>query len=106
MEESPQALLGPIQANPEKPPGPGVDLVDQRQVAMPPLPLDLVDTQRLDPLKRAAPQTPLDGELHRAVDRFPGGMERRCYLKPRQPLGPPGQEPAVGRGQLTLAVAP
>ena len=37
---------------------------------------------------------------------LPTRSKRASNLQPRNPLGPTGKEPAIGRGQLVLAVAP
>src|SRR5512135_3568936 len=105
-EEPPQAVLGPVQGDPEQPPGPGVDLVDQRQVAVPPLPLDLVDAQGLDPGQRAVRQPPGHRVVDRAVHGVPGGMEDHRDLLPREPLGPTREGPAISRGLPAFAVTP
>src|SRR3954447_1989851 len=51
-------------------------------------------------------QAPLDGVSHRPADAIPGGPEDRPDLAPTQAPGPTRQEPAIGRRQLILAIAP
>jgi hypothetical protein len=60
----------------------------------------------LDPGHRPPPQAPGHGVVDRAVHGLPGGMERHRDLPPREPLGPTGEEPTVGRGQRTFPITP
>ena len=105
-KEPEQGLDGPVLADPQQPPVAGVDLVDQGEVAVPAVPLNLIDAEGGDiaqVLMRAAPG---HGHGHRVVDVGPAGVEDLGHRGPTQALGPPGQEPGVGGGELLLARRP
>ena len=84
-----------------------VDLIDQRQVALPAAARELVDGRwprcwsgrgARGPSRRPCTRCPMDGVPRRG--------KRRGHLLPRQALGPPGKEPSVGIGQSVLAGGP
>ncbi len=50
-------------ANPKEPFASGIDLVNQRQVLVPQLPLHFVDTNRFDALQVAVLQSPGQNEM-------------------------------------------
>src|SRR5262249_37169702 len=106
LEEAAQAVLGSIEPDVEQTLGSRIDLINHGQILVPASPLDLIDAKSLDPAQFAAFQAPRPGVLDRAVDGFPGGMERRGDLLPREPLGPASQEPAIGDGERALAITP
>ena len=83
-----------------------VDLIDQRQVALPAATRELVDADGLDVREVAVREAPVDRHAHGPIDGVPGRGERRGDLLPRQALGPPGEEPGVGVGQSVLAGGP
>ena len=83
-----------------------VDLIDQRQVALPAAAGELVDADGLDVREVAVREAPVDRHAHGPIDGVPGRGERRGDLLPRQTLGPPGEEPGVGVGQSVLAGGP
>ena len=83
-----------------------VDLIDQRQVALPAAARELVDADGLDVGEVAVREAPVDGHAHGPMDGVPGGGERGGDLLPGQALGPPGEEPGVGVGQSMLAGGP
>src|SRR5262249_52420520 len=105
-EEAAQAVLSPIEGDVKQALRAGIDLVNDGPIAVAALPLDLIDADGLDPAQFAVFQAPRHGVLDRAVDGLPGGVECRGDLLPRQPLGPTGQEPAIGDGQWTRAITP
>ena len=83
-----------------------VDLIDERQVALPAAARELVDADGLDVREVAVREAPVDRHAHGPIDGIPGRGERRGDLLPRQALGPPGEEPGVGVGQSVLAGGP
>ena len=83
-----------------------VDLIDQRQVALPAAARELVDADGLDVREVAVREAPVDGHAHGPIDGVPGRGERRGDLLPRQALGPSGEKPGVGVGQSVLAGGP
>ena len=58
------------------------------------------------PLQFAVRQAPLHKPFHRAIDRFPTGLEDPRRFPPTQPPRPARQESHHGAGHRTLAVAP
>ena len=83
-----------------------VDLIDQRQVALPAAAREFVDADGLDVGEVAVREAPVDGHAHGPMDGVPGRGERRGHFLPRQAFGPPGEEPGVGIGQSVLAGGP
>lgn len=105
-EEAKKTLFSPIWSNPEESLEPFVNLVNQGEVLVPPLPLNLIDANGLNAFKRAMLESPLDGHGYRAIDGFPRCPKDRGDLFPGEPLGPAGQEPLESDGQRTLAIRP
>ncbi len=72
-----------------------VDLVNQRQIAMSPLPGDLINTNRLNTRQVLMLTSPDHRTLHRAEHMIPGGAKCLGHFLPAQPLCPAGQEPGI-----------
>ncbi len=105
VEESSQALLGTFVRHPEQTLD-AADLVDEREIRVAPAPLDLVHTDGLDTREIPVGDSPQDSMFYRAKHVLPGRAEGGCRIRPRQPLRPAGQEPAVTRRQMPLAGRP
>ncbi len=105
-EEPQERADGALLPHPQQSFARGVNLVDQRQILMPPLPLDLIDADGADTRQIHVRPSPGHGHLHRPKDVVPTGVEGLGHLLPTQPLGPPRQKPGIGRGQVVLAICP
>ena len=105
-EEPAERLDATRLADPQEPRVPGVDLGDQGQVAVPMLPLDLVDAHGLNPRQILVRPAPGDGHGHCAEHAVPAGPKGRRHLAPTQTLRPPGQKPRVGGRQLVFPLRP
>ena len=79
--------------------------VDQGEVAVPMLPLDLVDAHGRNPRQILVRSAPGDGHGHRAEHAVPA-VRKVGRLAPAQPLRPPRQKPGVGGRQLVLPRRP
>ena len=106
LEEPPQTLLRPLFGHPQQPLHPLLDLIHQRQVMVPPLPLDLVYADGLDPSQILMQHAPENRLFHRLEHVSPGGVEDRGHLLPGQMFGPACQEPAVTGRQMVLSYGP
>ena len=84
----------------------GINLIDQRQVLMPALPLDLIDTNRSYARQVHMSPPPGHGHLNRSKDVIPTGVEGLGHFLPTHPLGPPRQKPGIGRGQVVFVLSP
>ena len=105
-EESQERSDGSLLPDPQQSLARGVNLVDQGQVLMPPLPLDLIDADGADTSKIHVRPSPGHGHVHRPKNVVPTDVESLGDLLPAQPLGPPRQKPGIGRGQVVLALCP
>jgi len=105
-EEPQQGFDLSPRSNPQQPFAMGIDLVDQCQVPVAPLPLDLVDTDGLYTRQVPVFPAPGDGHLHRTENVVPGGTEGTSYLFPAKTPGPSGQKPGVGLGQSMFSCHP
>ena len=83
-----------------------LDLVDQRQVIVPPLPLNFVHADGLDAFQGPDGPVPTKPRVSPTRRRSPARAEGGGHLLPRQPLGPARQEPAIAGRQVALALAP
>ena len=92
VEEALQRLGLAFAADPQQTLAVAVDLIDQRQVALPAAARELVDADGLDVREVAVREAPVDGHAHGPIDGVPGRGERRGDLLPRQALGPSGGE--------------
>jgi len=82
------------------------DLINEREIGMAAAPLDLVDADRLDARKIPVGHSPQDRMFYRAKYVLPARVEGDCRIRPRQPLRPAGQEPAVAGREVPLAGRP
>jgi hypothetical protein len=85
-EEAQQGLDLALLADPQQALAVGVDLVDQRQVAMSALPLHLVHTDGGDVTEILMGTSPIDRHLNSMKDVVPRGLEDRGNLLPTQAL--------------------
>ena len=106
VEEALQGCGLAFASDPQQALAVAIDLIDQRQVALPAAARELVDADGFDVGEVAVGEAPVDGPAHGPMDGVPGGGERGGHLLPRQALGPPGEAPGVGIGQSVLAGGP
>src|SRR5215467_2074828 len=109
LQSPPQRSLRTSTPHPQQAPAVRVDLVDDGQKVVGPqaaAPMNLVHPEGFDPAQLAMRQAPLDKPFHRAIDRFPTGLERPPCFPPTQPSRPACQKPHHGARHRTLAVAP
>ena len=93
-----QAVGLAFAADPQQALAVAVDLIDQRQVALPAAARELVDADGVDVREVAVREAPVDCHAHGPIDGVPGRGKRRGDLLPRQTLGPPSEEPGVAAG--------
>ncbi len=105
-KESQQGFDLPLLANPQQSSALRIDLIDQCQVSMAPLPLDFINTDRLDPRQISVSPPPGNRHFHRAKYMVPTGAKGLGHLFPAQPLGPACQKPGIGLGQSVFPFCP
>ena len=105
LKEPLQALLCPLLGHPQEPLH-GVDLVDEREVGMAASPLHLIDADGLDAREVTVGQPPFHCMFYGAKHVVPRRVEGIGCPLPREPLGPPGQEPAIAGRELLFAFGP
>src|SRR3990170_1867828 len=106
LEESSQAVLRALSGDPQQSFHPLLDLVDQRQVVMSPLPLDLIHANRLERTEILVEDAPENRVFDRLKDVPPRGAEDCGHFLPGQIFGPTGQEPTIARRQMALSHRP
>ena len=109
LQPLPQRRLRPSFPDPQQTSARGVDLIDHGQKVVGPqpvAPMNLVHAQRFHLLQLAVGQAPLHKPLHRAIHRFPTGLEYLRRLSPAQPPPPAGQKAHHGAGHRTFPVTP
>src|SRR5271167_374613 len=109
LQSAPQRRLRPPFPDPQQTSARGVDLIDHGQKVVGPqpvAPMNLVHAQRFHSLQLAVGQAPLHEPFHRAIHRFPTGLEDLRRLSPTQSPRPAGQEAHHGAGHRTFAVTP
>ncbi len=105
-KETEQGLNLAIVPDPKKSLSVLIDLVNQGQVVVSPLPLDLVHADGCDTVEIHVLTAPFDGHLYGTKDLFPARPENLGYLLPAHPLCPSGKKPSIGIGQTMLARSP
>ena len=95
-----------VLSHPQQPAHALVDLVDDREELVAPVPQGLVDADRSDPFEVAVLQAPAYGHRDRSEYTVPRRLEYLGHLRPANPLRPAGEEPGVRRRRLVLAAAP
>jgi len=70
------------------------------------LPLDLIDTNRLDARQVPVLASPGNGHLYRTEYVIPSRTKGFGNLLPTKPLGPTGQKPGIGLSQSMLSLRP
>ena len=91
---------------PEKPPEPGIELIDHGEVLVPFEYGNLVDSDLGHALERAVRQAIVDDHLDGSEDASPAGLEDGRNLVPGQASGPSGQKDLVGVRHLLFPVHP
>src|SRR6266545_344171 len=105
-KEAQQGLDLALLTDPQQPAACRINLVDEGQVAMPDLPLDLVDTDRADSRQVKMTATPLNRHFYGLKDLVPVDLEGFGHLLPTQPFGPAGQKPGEGSRHCGLTLRP
>ena len=107
VEESPERLEGPFAADPEQPPSSGIQLIDESgKLLLFLAPADLVSADGRHVVQIAMRKPPLHRHLDRPEDIVPAGLKGSGYLQPGEALGPTGEEPGIGGGQVPLPLCP
>ncbi len=106
LEEPSQTVFRSLLGHPQQPLHPVVDLIHQRQVAMPSLPLDLIHADGLDGAEILMGHAPENRMFYRLEHVSPAGVEDAGHLVPGQTLGPAGQEPAITGRQVAFPDGP
>jgi len=101
-EETQQGLDRAPLTDPQQAFAVSVDLVDQRQITVTPLPGDLVNPNGLDTRQVLVCPSPGDGSLNRAEHVVPARAKRHGHLFPAQSLRPACQKPGIGIGQVVF----
>ena len=91
---------------PEKPPEPGIELIDHGEVLVSFENGDLVNSDLCHALERAVRKTIVDDHLDGSEDASPAGLEDGRNLVPGQASGPSGQKDLVGMRHLFFPVHP
>jgi len=105
-EEPPQTVLRSLLGYPQQPLHAVLDLIHQRQVVMPSLPLDLIHADGLDGAEILMGHAPENRMFDRLEHVSPSGAEHASHLVPGQMLRPASQEPAITRRQMAFPPGP
>src|SRR5208283_4884743 len=106
QEEPSQTVFRSLLGHPQQPLHAILDLIHQRQVVLPSLPLDLIHADGLNGAEILMGYAPENRMFYRFEHVSPGSAENAGHLVPGQMLRPASQEPAKTRRQMAFPPGP